>query len=103
MQVGLIVILFWTLKPSLYIVGFAYITAAAAPLLFAYILAKRQNSELHFSLSSFNKSSLKELGSLSFLYCFDRFGCILQSQIALIVVNIYFGAVMQAEYSLVLT
>lgn len=102
-QVGLIVILIWILKPSLYCVGFAYITAAAVSLLIAHILAKRQNTSLHFSLSSFNKSRLKELGSLSFLYCFDRFGCILQSQIALIVVNVYFGAVMQAEYSLVLS
>lgn len=102
-QVGLIVSLFWTQEPSLYLVGFAYLTASVVSLILAYFLAKRQNASLHFSLLSFDKSRLKELGSLSFLYCFDRFGCILQSQIALIVVNIYFGTVMQAEYSLVLT
>lgn len=103
LQTGIIVILFLIQSPTLYSVGIAYMIAAIASLIIAYFLAKKQKSSLHFTISSFNKSLLKELGSLSLLCCFDRFGGILQSQIALIVVNIYFGAVMQAEYSLVLT
>lgn len=103
LQTGIIVFLFIVHTPTLYSVGIAYMTAAVVSLIIAYILARKQKSSLHFTISSFNISRLKELGTLSFLCCFDRFGCILQSQIALIVVNIYFGAVMQAEYSLVLT
>ena len=103
LQTGIIIVLFMLLTPSLYFVGIAYMAAAVVSVIIASLLAKRMKSSLHFTLASFNKSRLKELSSLSFLCCFDRFGCILQSQIALIVVNIYFGAVMQAEYSLVLT
>ena len=93
LQTGLIVFLFIVHTPTLYSVGIAYMTAAVVSLIIAYILARKQKSSLHFTISSFNISRLKELGTLSFLCCFDRFGCILQSQIALIVVNIYFGAV----------
>lgn len=103
LQVLLIVAFFSLFKTSLLFVGIAYIFSAIVSFFIAYIFAKRQNASLHFSLSLYRKEIVKDLGSLTLLCIFDRFGCILQSQIALIVVNVYFGSVMQAEYSLVLT
>lgn len=102
-QVIIIVLLFNIFGPSLPSVGFAYLSAAVVSFILSYLLARKQTDVVSYSLSSFNKSRIRELAGLSFFILFDRLGCVMQSQIALIVVNIYFGAVLQAEYSLVIT
>ncbi|HJJ48973.1 MAG TPA: hypothetical protein O0X39_08325 [Methanocorpusculum sp.] len=102
-QNGLIVVLLLALGPSLLYVGGSYIAAAVVSFILAFLFAKRQRFALKFSFADFRKTRVKELGGLTFLYLFDQLGCVLQSQIALIVVNIYFGAVAQAEYSLVIS
>ena len=103
LQVGLIIVLFLSVGVTLTVVGLAYLTAALAAFILAYVLARMQHSGLHYHLHDCRHSRVKELGSLTGFLLFDRFGCMLQGQIALVVVNIYFGAVVQAEYSLVIT
>ena len=103
LQVGLIVVLFLSAGVTLTAVGFAYLTAAFTAFILAYVLARMQRSGLHYQLRDCRRNRIKELGSLTGFLLFDRFGCMLQGQIALVVVNIYFGAVVQAEYSLVIT
>ena len=103
LEVGLILILFLSAGATLTVVGLAYLTAALFAFTLAYILARMQHSGLHYNLRNCRRNRIKELGSLTGFLLFDRFGCMLQGQVALIVVNIYFGAIMQAEYSLVIT
>lgn len=102
-QILLIIIFFALFGPTLIAVGTSYMAAAIVSCILAYLFAKKQTSQLVFSVSAFNKSRIKELSFLSAYLLFDRLGCLFQSQIALIVVNIYFGATMQAEYSLIIT
>ena len=103
LQVGLIIVLFLSVGVTLTVVGLAYLTAALFAFILAYVLARMQRSGLNYQLRDCKRSRIKELGSLGGLLLFDRFGGMLQGQIALVVVNIYFGAVFQADYSLVIT
>ena len=102
-QISLIIFLFMIIGPTLPFVGISYLVASIISFILAYYYAKKINSNLVISPSNFNKSRIRELSGLSFFVFIDRMGCILQTQIALIILNIYFGAVIQAQYSLVLT
>lgn len=99
-QLGLVLILFLCLGPSLILVGLSYAGAAVVTLAMAFILSKRTCPDLKISSASFVRSRLGEIGEMSTWVLINSVGLLLNTQIALIVVNKLFGDVAGAEYSL---
>lgn len=102
-QVFFIVLLFTIFSPSLISVGVAYISAAALSLLIAYIFSRKVCPYLHISIRSFSRTCLKEIGGMSVWVLINGVTLLLNTQIALILVNIMCGEVANTEYSLAAT
>jgi membrane protein EpsK len=101
-QVGLIVLLFSLRGPGLEFIGGSYICGALVASVLAMILAKKVCPHLHLSLSSFDRSRVRDLGNMGGWVFINQIGVLLFIQIDLIVVNIFFGAVTAGEYAIVL-
>lgn len=99
-QLVLVITLFLCLGPSLVLVGLSYAGAAIATLALAFILSKRTCPPLKISLTSFAQSRLREIGGMSLWVLINSIGLLLNTQVALIIVNKLFGDVAGAEYSL---
>lgn len=102
-QVIFIVFLFTIFSPSLISVGVAYISAAFLALLIAYLFSRKVCPYLHISIKSFSKTCLKEIGGMSVWVLINGVTLLLNTQIALILVNIMCGEVANTEYSLAAT
>lgn len=100
MQLILVVTLFLYLGPSLVLVGLSYTGGAVAAFVMAFILSKRTCSYLKISPASFVRSRLREIGGMSTWVLINGVGLLLNTQIALIIVNKLFGEVAGTEYSL---
>jgi O-antigen/teichoic acid export membrane protein len=101
-QVGLTVLLFWQIGPSLVFVGVGYLGGAIVASTVAILLAKRVCPHLHLSTGSFDRSRVKDIGGMGSWVFINQIGALLFLQIDLIVVNILFGATAAGEYSIVL-
>ncbi len=99
-QLILVVILFLYLGPSLVLVGLSYVGAAVITLVIAFILSKRTCPSLKISPESFVRSRLQEIGGMSTWVIINSVGLLLNTQVALIIVNKLFGEVAGTEYSL---
>ena len=99
-QLVLVVILFLCLGPSLILVGLSYVGAAIATFAMAFILSKRTCPALKISPASFVRSRLGEIGGMSIWVLINSVGFLLNTQVALIIVNKLFGEVAGTEYSL---
>lgn len=99
-QVMLVVVSFQLLGPSLALVGLAYIGAATTALAMAFILSKRTCPNLKIMPALFVRSRFGEIGRLSTWVLINTIGWLLNTQVALIIVNRLFGEVAGAEYSL---
>jgi O-antigen/teichoic acid export membrane protein len=99
-QLVLVITLFWILGPSLPLVGLSYIGAAVVSFIFAFVLSRRTCSHLTISPSHFRRSRLKEIGGMSAWVLINSVGLLLNTQVALFIVNLSFGAVAGAQYSL---
>ena len=99
-QLILVVTLFLCLGPSLVLVGLSYAGAAIATFAMAFILSKRTCPTLKISLASFAQSRLREIGGMSVWVLINSIGLLLNTQVALIIVNKLFGEVAGTEYSL---
>lgn len=99
-QLVLVVTLFLCLGPSLVLVGLSYAGAAIATFAMAFILSKKTCPDLKISLALFVRSRFTEIGGMSAWVLVNSIGLLLNTQVALIVVNKLFGDVAGAEYSL---
>jgi len=99
-QLILVISLFWVLGPSLPLVGLSYIMGAAASFILAFVLSRRTCAHLTISPALFRRSRLKEIGSTSAWVMINNVGLMLNTQVALLIVNVSFGAVAGAQYSL---
>lgn len=99
-QLVLVLILFLCLGPSLVLVGLSYAGAAIVTFAMAFILSKRTCPDLKISLASFVRSRLREIGGMSTWVLINSVGLLLNTQVALIIVNKLFGDVAGTEYSL---
>lgn len=100
MQLILVVTLFLYLGPSLVLVGLSHTGAAVATFVMAFILSKRICPYLKISPASFVRSRLREIGGMSTWVLINSIGFLLNTQIALVIVNKLFGEVAGTEYSL---
>lgn len=103
LQIGLIVLLFTILTPSLVSVGAAYFLAAVFSLALSIILSKKTAVYLRLKLSDYSGSLFKEIIRVAFWSLVDKFGCILNGTIALLVANRVLGEVLASDYSIALT
>ncbi|KKH18143.1 lipopolysaccharide biosynthesis protein [Methanosarcina mazei] len=99
-QLIMVVTLFLFIGPSLVLVGLSYAVAAVATLVISFTLSKRTCPFLKISLAFFVRSRLKEIGGMSSWVLINSVGLLLNTQVALIVVNKLFGEVAGTEYSL---
>lgn len=99
-QVILVIVLFLCLGPSLVLVGFSYLGASIITLIVASILSKRTYPDLRISPALFARSRIMEIGGLSAWVLINSIGLLLNTQVALIIVNKLFGEISGAEYSL---
>jgi membrane protein EpsK len=100
MQLILVVAFFLYLGPSLVLVGLSYVGAAIAAFAMAFILSKRTCPDLKISPALFVRSRLREIGGLSAWVLINGIGLLLNTQVALLIVNKLFGVVASTEYSL---
>ena len=103
LQIVLIILLFAVFGPSLVFIGISYASAAVVSLILSFILSRNICPTLTISISSFSKSRFKEIGGLTFWALLERIGSLLQMNLALIAVNILYGAVAETQYSIALT
>lgn len=99
-QLVLVLTLFLCLGPSLVLVGLSYAGSAVVTFAMAFILSKRTCPYLKISPASFVRSRLREIGGMSAWVLINSIGLLLNTQIALIIVNKLFGEVAGTEYSL---
>lgn len=100
-QVILVVVLFMYLGPSLVLVGFSYLGAAITAIILAFILSKRTCPDLRISPALFARSRIMEIGGMSAWVLINTISWLLNTHVALIIVNKLFGDVSGGEYSLV--
>src|SRR5690606_21305325 len=101
-QVGLIVLLFTLLGPDLALIGGAYLVGAVVASGVSIVLARRVCPYLRVSISAFDRTRLKEISGMGGWVVVDQAGYLLLSQVDLIIVNLFFGAVMAGEYAIAL-
>lgn len=103
LQILLIIILFTFLSPSLIYVGLAYFTAAFISLILAIYLSHRNAPYLAIKPILYSGKLFLEIIKVAFWSLIDKFGCILNSTIALLVANRVLGEVIASDYSVALT
>lgn len=101
-QVGLIVLLFTLLGPDLALIGGAYLVGAIVASAVSIVLARRVCPYLRVSVGAFDRTKLKEISGMGGWVVVDQTGYLLLSQVDLIIVNLFFGAVMAGEYAIAL-
>lgn len=101
-QLILVVVLFNICLPSLVYVGMSYFIAALVAMFVACNLSHKVCPDLQISISSYSRARFKEIGGIAFWVVIDTVGFMLNSNIALMVVNRLFGNVTGSEYSLVI-
>lgn len=102
-QVGAIILLFSLANPALPYIGISYLLAAIISLLFAVYFSRKTCKELILDVHFFSKDIFKELLSMMFWTLVKYGGCILRSNVGLIIANIICGVIIGAQYSIVLT
>lgn len=102
-QLILVVLLFFILGPSLPLVGLSYLIAAATALFVSVRFSHQVCPYLRLSRSHFVMARLREIGGVTGWISLSQLAYLLRYEVALIIVNIMFGEVAGAHYSLVLT
>lgn len=101
-QTGLIVLLFTIFGPDLALVGGAYLIGAIAASAVSIAFARRVCPHLRISISSFDRSRVRDLGGMGWWVVINEIGSLLFLQIDLIVVNLLFGDTSAGEYAIAL-
>ena len=103
LQIGIIVLLFTIITPSLVSVGSAYFLAAVFSLVLSIILSKKTAVYLRLKPSEYSGSLFREIIGVSLWSLLDKFGGILNGTIALLVANRVLGEVLASDYSVSLS
>ena len=103
LQIVLIVTSFTLLSPSLVLVGLSHLLAALAALLLSIIFSKKVATILYESPKLYSGRLFKEIIGIASWGLVDKFGCILNGTVALLVANKVLGDVLAADYSISLT
>lgn len=101
-QLILVIILFICINPSLPFVGLSYFFASFISLVFAYGLSKWLCPFLTIKPSAFSKLRMREILGIAGWTTITKLGLVLKGQVALMIVNIMFGAIAGTQYSLAL-
>jgi len=101
-QTGLMVLFFTLFGPDIALVGGAYLIGAIVASMVSIVFARRICPQIHISLQAFNRSRLKDLGSMGWWVIINQVGSLLFLQIDLIVVNLLFGDTSAGEYAVAL-
>lgn len=101
-QTGLIILLFTIFGPDLAMVGGAYLIGAIVASLVSIAFARRVCPQLRFSIRSFDRSRIRDLGGMGWWVVINQIGSLLFLQIDLIVVNLLFGDTSAGEYAIAL-
>jgi len=101
-QTGLIVILFTIFGPNLALIGGAFLAGAIVASLVSIYFARRVCPQLRISISSFDRSRIRDLGGMGWWVIINQIGTLLFHQIGLIVVNLLFGETSAGEYAIAL-
>ncbi len=102
-QIGLLIVFFSFVEPSLPFVGIAYLSASIISVILAIIFSHIVCKELNVSKSSFSKSRAKDIGLMSMWTLVANVGTMLRINTALVLVNLFCGAVIVAQYSIAYT
>jgi O-antigen/teichoic acid export membrane protein len=102
MQVFLIVIFFSFFKPSLAMVGLAYLLSAIFASILAVKLSRRLNPYLIICFKDFDRHRLADLLKMGSWVIINQVGSALTIPSMLIVVNILFGATSNGEFAIAL-
>jgi O-antigen/teichoic acid export membrane protein len=101
-QVLLIISFFSLAEPSLALIGLAYLIGGIVASTLAIILSRRINPHLTINIYDFDRFRLNELIGMGWWVIIGYVGSLLNSNIALIVVNVIFGAIAGGEYAIAL-
>lgn len=99
-QLVTVVFFFLILGPSLALVGLSYLLAAMVSVGVAALLARRVCPGLRLSTKLFVRSRMHEISIMSSWVLINGIGLLLNTQVALFIVNKIFGEVSGSEYSL---
>ena len=103
LQIMLIIGFFTLLSPSLIYVGLAYFLAAIFALTLAIFFSKRTAKVLSLQSNLYSGRLFNEILGVAGWSLVDKFGCILNGTVALLVANVVLGEVLAADYSVALT
>ncbi|NLT37147.1 MAG: polysaccharide biosynthesis protein [Methanomassiliicoccus sp.] len=99
-QLVTVVLFFLSLGPSLALVGLSYLLASIVSVGVAAFLASRVCPGLRLSRKLFVRSRMHEISIMSSWVLFNGIGLLLNTQVALFIVNKIFGEVSGSEYAL---
>lgn len=101
LQVGLIILFFVLFGPNLMLVGLSYLISSVVYLLALWVATKTIYPFLYVSIDKYNKVLLKEMTELGFWGMISMIGALMFIQTSLILVNLFLGAEMESEFSIV--
>ena len=100
-QVGLIILFFVTMGPSLIMIGVSYLIASLIYLVMMFIGVRRICPFLHVSKSKYDKKLLGEMSRLGFWAMASSIGTMMFIQTSLVLVNMFLGPGTEAEFAVV--
>ena len=101
LQVGLIILFFIAFGPNLMLVGLAYLISSMVYLISLWVVTKMIYPFLYVSPQKYNGVLLKEMTELGFWGMVSMIGALMFIQTSLILVNLFLGAEMESEFSIV--
>jgi len=100
-QVGLIVLLFTVVGPSLVNVGIAYFIAAVVFAVACYTLSKKVSPELRVERGHYSSEHFKEICEVGGWNLINTIGNLLFIQMSLMLANVFYGSSSGGEFSIV--
>ena len=100
-QVGMIITLFMVYGPSLVLIGVSFFVSSMIYLIWQWIAAKFICPSLYVSRKKYDKALLKEMSALGFWAMLSLIGTMMFIQTSLILVNLFLGAEIESEFSIV--
>ena len=101
LQAGLVIIFFFAFGPNLVLVGASYLISSMIYLVWTWITVRFICPSLHVSRKMYDKKLLSEMTGLGFWAMVSTIGALMFIQTSLILVNLYMGAEIESEFSIV--
>ena len=101
LQAGLVIIFFFVIGPNLMLVGLSYFISSLVYLIWTWVTVKFMSPTLHISRECYDRNLLREMTGLGFWAMISTIGALMFIQTSLVLVNLYMGAEMESEFSIV--